>query len=896
MLEDTRLVEYAKSGCKRGQLAWRAATPLCCAHPCKTMTRRGLDRWTRVKSVFSDALDRPPSERTAFVAEACGDDESMRMDVESLLDSDRQAGSFIETPAAALLGQAPLEQSELPDLAAGTFLGPYEILGFVGAGGMSQVYRARDSRLGRIVAIKVVGGAESDPRADRRLVREARHASSLAHPYICTIHEVDEAAGRPFIVMEYVSGRTLRDLVRDGAVELPDLLRLGGQIADALDHAHQRGVIHRDLKSANVVVAADGPAKVLDFGLATRLPDPSTNHTSVSAVTETTVAGTLSHMAPEVLLGHQPNPKGDIWALGVLLYEMASGKLPFKGETSFETSSAILHGNPAPLPSRVPLALRLVVQRCLEKDPSRRYDTATEVRMALEAVERRERLVLTSQLLLRRYGRRLAVGSGLTAIVAVVLVGIVRREQPAAPATDQIQTVAVLPLANVSNDPAQDYFTDGMTETLIGSMGNIDGVRVLSRTTVMKYRASPKPPQDIGRELGADAVLDGSVQRDGDRLRVQARLTSTSTGQTLWTNSYDRSFRETPAVANDIVRAVAASGAMRMTSSARTRLSATRAVDPDVYEAYLKGRYYWNQRSEISIKTAITYFDSAIALDPTYAPPYAAVADCYNQLATLILSTGSPQEWRPKAAAATIKALQIDSEFAEAHATLGYVRHYEWQWRDAEKEFTRAIELNPSYALAHVWYANLLGSQRRFDEALREVFLARDLDPLSLIVNTNVGWILNMARRYDEAIVQLERTLKLDPNYQQAHRRLADAYGSVGRFDEAIAEQQVVVKLSDNNPSSLGGLAQLYAKAGRPAEARRILGDLLIVARTRYVSPGLFASVYLALGEADLAFPWMERAYREQSNYMAYIAVDDTRDAVGSDPRYRDLLRRVGLE
>jgi serine/threonine protein kinase/TolB-like protein/Tfp pilus assembly protein PilF len=861
------------------------------------MDRRGLDRWNRVKSVFSDALDRSPSERPAFVAEACGDDASMRRDVESLLDSDRQAGSFIETPAAALLGQAPLEQSALPDLTPGTLLGPYEILGFVGAGGMSQVYRARDSRLGRIVAIKVVGGAGSDPRAERRLLREARHASSLAHPYICTIHEVDEAAGRPFIVMEYVSGRTLRDLVRNGSVELPDLLRLGIQIADALDHAHQRGVIHRDLKSANVVVAADGPAKVLDFGLSTRLPDPATNHTSMSAVTETaTVAGTLSHMAPEVLLGHQPNPKGDIWALGVLLYEMASGKLPFKGETPFETSSGILHANPAPLPSRVPLALRLVIQRCLEKDPNRRYQTASEVHLALEAVERRERLVLTGRLLLRRYGRRLAVVSGVAAIVTAVLVGIARREQAAAPTAGQIQTVAVLPLANVSNDSAQDYFTEGMTETLIGSMGKIDGVRVLSRTTVMKYRGSSKAPQDVGRELGADAVLDGSVRREGERLRVQARLTSASTGQILWSDSYDRSLREAPAVENDIVRAVAASGAMRMTNSARTRLSATRAVDPDVYEAYLKGRYYWNQRSEVSIKTAITYFDRAIALDPTYAPPYAAVADCYNQLATLILSTGSPQEWRPKAAAAAIKALQIDPELAEAHATLGYVRHYEWQWTDAEREFTRAIELNPSYALAHVWYANLLGSRRRFAEALREVLLARDLDPLSLIVNTNVGWVLNMARRYHEAIVQLERTLKLDPNYQQAHRRLADAYGGVGRFDEAIAEQQVVVKLSDNNPSSLGGLAHLYAKAGRPAEARRILGDLLIVARTRYVSPGLFASIYLALGEADLAFPWIERAYREQSNYMAYIAVDDTRDAVGADPRYRDLLRRVGLD
>jgi tetratricopeptide (TPR) repeat protein len=426
-------------------------------------------------------------------------------------------------------------------------------------------------------------------------------------------------------------------------------------------------------------------------------------------------------------------------------------------------------------------------------------------------------------------------------------------------------------------------------------MGSVDGVRVLSRTTVMKYRGSPKPPDLVGRELAADAVLVGSIQREGERLRLRARFV-TSAGRVLWSQDYDRSLRETLAVQNEIVRAVAASGGMRMTDAARARLSATRAVAPDVHEAFLQGRYYWNHRTEPSIKTAVTYFEKAIALDPTYAPPYAAVADCYNQLGTLFLSTGSPQEWRPRARTVAIKALQIDPELAEAHATLGYTRHYDWRWGDAEKDFKRAIELNPSYALAHIWYANLLGSQRRFDEAFREVSFARDLDPLSLIVNTNVGWIMNMADRYDESMVQLRRTLELDPNYEQAHRRLADAYAGLGRYDDAIRELQTLVRLSNNSSSSLGALAQISARAGRTAEARKILDELLLRARTRYVSPGVLASTYFELGDRDEAFRWVEQAYRERSNYVAYIAIDDALDSVRSDARYLNLLRRVGLE
>jgi eukaryotic-like serine/threonine-protein kinase len=579
----------------------------------------------------------------------------------------------------------------------------------------------------------------------------------------------------------------------------------------------------------------------------------------------------------------------------VLLYEMASGDLPFRGETAFETSSAILNADPKPLPSHVPLTLRLVIQRCLEKDPRLRYQRAADVRAALEAVERREWVRVAAHLLLTRYRRRAGLAGLAAVIVGLAIAAIGQLDSPRPAGDVPIGTLAVLPLTNSSQESSQDYFADGITEALIAAMGGVDGIRVLSRTTVMKYRGSPKPPEVVGRELAADAVLVGSIQREGERLRIHARFV-TSAGRILWSQDYDRSLRETLAVQNEIVRAVAASGGMRMTDAARARLSATRAVAPDVHEAFLQGRYYWNQRTQASLNTAVTYFEKAIALDPTYAPPYAAVADCYNQLGTLILGTGSPQEWRPRARAAAIKALQIDPELAEAHATLGYTRHYDWHWSDAERDFRRAIELNPSYALAHVWYANLLGSQRRFDEAFREVSFARDLDPLSLIVNTNVGWIMNMANRYDEAMMQLHRTLELDPNYEQAHKRLADAYRGLGRYDDAIREVQTLARLTNNSSSSLGTLAQIYARAGRTAEARKILDELLLRAQAGYVSPGVLASIYFELADRDEAFRWVEEACRERSNYVAYILIDDAFDSVRSDARYLNLLRRIGLK
>jgi tetratricopeptide (TPR) repeat protein len=399
----------------------------------------------------------------------------------------------------------------------------------------------------------------------------------------------------------------------------------------------------------------------------------------------------------------------------------------------------------------------------------------------------------------------------------------------------------------------------------------------------------------MAHKAGADHVLEGSVERTADRIRLSARLVEAASGREIWSQEYQRDAREIQALQATVAKAVAQAVDIEITADDARRFAAVRAVAPDVYEAYLKGRYYWNQRTRASIRTAIGHFEAALALDPTYAPAYAALADCYNQLGTVMVGGGPPREWRPKAAEAAIKALQIDADLAEAHATLGYVRHYDWEWAEAESSFKRAIALNPSYALARIWYANYLCSRLRFDEAVREVMIARSLDPLSLIVSTNVGWVLQMARRNDEAIVELERALALDPTYLQAHMRLAASYIHAGRFDAAIEENQAIARLSNGSAASLVGLEHTKMLAGRPHEFERRFSELLAGLPEAYVSPGALANTYFGAGRIDEGFIWLDRAYRERTNNIAYLAAEPVYDRVREDPRFKALLRAIGL-
>jgi len=857
----------------------------------------GPDRWQRVKAVFLEVVEQPPLDRETTLTRLCIGDDDLRREVESLLASEAEASGLLEQPAHSILDEADDadEGHWRPRLEIGTTLGPYEIVGFIAAGGMGEVYRARHTVLGRVVAIKTVGADLGDASGRRRLVREARHAATLKHRNICTIYEVGESAGdeQPFIVMEYLDGRSLRTVVHDGPRELGQILRVGIQVADALAHAHEHGIVHRDLKSSNIVIDSTGRVVVLDFGLAKRVSSSSDGPAGDSTLTtHGVVAGTLTHMAPEVLLGSPADARSDVWALGVLLYELATGRLPFVGRTSYETSAAIISDPPRTMSTRVPLALRLVIERCLAKKPEARYQRASDVGAALDAIERRRAWPLVGRLLVSMRRRTLrAIAAAIVLVPALVWAGAKLRPRIGLGATARL---AILPLGNATGDSTAGYFADGMTDALIAQLGAATNVRVVSRASASRAAARARTTADVAKQLGASMLVQGTLRRTSGRVAVDMRLVEPTRGRALWSDKYERDASDVLALQADIVRALALAIRLTLRPEAEGRLATVRAVRPDVYEEFLKGRFEWNKRTAQSLQRAMAHFSRAVELDPTYAPAHAALADCYNQLGTVLVGTGSPKLFRPRAEAEAIRAMQIDPLVAEAHAALGYAKHYGLQWPEAEREFRRAIELNPSYSLVHVWYANLLMSQRRFDEALREVGLARELDPFSLIVNTNVAWILDFSGRYQAAIDQLRATLAIDSNYVQAHVRLAGALSSAGRFDEALAEAQRVVALTGRAPSGLGTLAVAQAEAGRKAEASATLTEILALAHAQYVPPWTIGAAYAALGNVDSAVVWVERAFDERSNFIAYLAVEPLALTLRHNPRFQRLLTRVG--
>ena len=772
---------------------------------------------------------------------------------------------------------------------------------------MGVVYRARDERLDRDVALKVLpAGALADDAARRRFRKEALTLAKLAHPHIAMIFDFDTQDGVDFLVMEYVAGQTLALKLNEGVMPEKETIALGAQVAAALEEAHEQGVVHRDLNPRNILVTSRGQTKVLDFGLAKLLrPRGDVEATQSFAETEG-VAGTLPYMAPEQLRAEALDGRTDIYALGCVFYEMAAGRRPFTEDSAPRLTEEILHQtavSPRALNARLSPQFETIILKCLAKDPEDRYQSAKEVSVDLRRLATSRAVAVAETKPRRTQARwlRIAIGGGagaisIAALLIVLNAGGVRDRLLGKTGTEHIRSLAVLPLENLSRDPEQEYFADGMTEQLITDLAKISELKVISRTSVMQYKGARKPLPQIAQELGVDAVVEGSVQRSGDRVRISAQLIDARADQHLWARSYERDLRNVLALQDDVAQAIANELKIKLASQGQPRLAGSRPVDPEAYEAYLKGHYYASKRTEKDLKKSIEYFQQAIEKDPNYASAYSGMADAYALLG--FRGNLPSNDALSKAKEAALKAVKLDDSLAEAHASLAFIAEiHEWDWATAEREYKRALELNPGYAAGHNWYAGYLMYVGRFDEGIAEAKRARDLDPLSLPVNNALAGRLLVAGRVDEALEQLKKTLEMDPRFAPAHQTLGWAYLNMGKHEEAIQEFQQALQLSgtdDTNPIVDLGFA--YAAAGKREQARKILAKLKKLHEQGVVPSGSIAILYGALGELDEAFAWLEKAYEERDPELTYIKVPARRfEPLRHDPRYQDMLRRMGL-
>ncbi len=838
-------------------------------------------------------------------------------------------------------------------LPAGTRLGRYEIRSQLGMGGMGEVYLAKDMQLRRRVALKILPPdlAANQDRM-RRFVQEAQAAAVLNHPNIAHIYEIGESDGRHFIAMEYVDGATLREKIHREKTDLRKLLRYLQQVAEGLAKAHATGIVHRDLKPENIMITSDGHAKILDFGLA-KLMDPQplsglsgeSDSEIATAIlqqhsTPGTVLGTVGYMSPEQALGRtsEIDHRSDIFSFGCILYEAAVGQKAFQGKDALDSLHKIVHG-PTPQISgggaSSPDELQRIIRRCLAKDPEKRYHSIKDVAIELEelrdALQGAAEPVYSSQSALsgvtasasgtaagidsarqstastravvpplptssaeyiageiKQHKRSAAIVALLVVTVTAVGLGYYFHAKNAQVA---INSIAVLPFKNTTGDQDTEYVSDGISESLINSLSQLPGVKVIASSSSFRYKGRDADPQEVANGLGVEAILTGKVSRRGDNLLISVELVNARDRTQVWGEQYNRNSADLLAVQTEISRDIAEKLRLRLSSGEQQQLAKRETVNPRAYEMMLKGLFYRREGGTENSKKAIDYYNQAIALDPAYALAYAELSVTYIDLAAG--SVLDPKEFTPKAEAAARKALALDESLADAHYALALAKRAAWEWASAEREYQRAIELNPNLAAAHLRYAFYLDLVGRPKQAIAEIEQARELDPLSAAVNANVGYVLYLAREYDQAIESLQKTLELDQNFPPTHNIFGYTYAAKGMYAKAIAAYQEAINSGNKSPSLQIYLGTAYAQAGDREKAQAILEQLQT--SERYVSPCELAILYAALGERERAFASLETAYAAHDPNLEYLGAQPAYDSLRSDPRFADLVRRVGL-
>jgi len=756
----------------------------------------------------------------------------------------------------------------------GQTLGRYRIVECLGEGGMGVVFRAEDPRLERDVALKVLKqDALDDEDSKRRFRLEARALSRLLHPNIATLFDFDSDRGVDFLVLEFVAGESLARTLANGPLPETRARAIALDVTEGLQSAHEKGIVHRDLKPGNIVITPRGRAKVLDFGLARVMPGAASLTQSATVSGPSALVGTVPYMSPEQVRDGRVDASSDLYALGALLFEMTTGKRPFGGDDLLSLLYQIVH-EPAPLLRIVhpglSAELEAVVARCLEKAPLRRFSDAAALLRALRGESSDD-------------GRGLPTRTAFSA------------DASESGPDRGIRSLVVLPFENRSGDPAQEFFADGMTDALIADLSQIAALRVISRTSAMRFKGTHPPLSEIARELRVDGVVEGSALRVGDRVRITVQLVDVASDRNLWAKSYERGLTDILALQSEVAHAIADEIRIQVTPDERARLRSKGTVNPAAHVAYLQGSFLWNRFTEESVREAIRRFEEALAIDPNYAAAYGGLADSYIMLANHHILP--PREGFSLGRKAAERGLSLDESLAELHTSLGWIhRLFDWDWPAAERESLRAIQLNPGYAFGRSRYALLLSGMGRHEEAIAEAQRAHELDPLNLLTYTVVGDTLFYARRFDRSVVPYRKCLELDPTFGAAHTDLARSLEQVGRPEEAIEEFVRGTAGPDGLPRPSSGLAILYARAGRQENARATLEAVQALALKQFVSPYGIASYYAVIGDNQRALDWLEKAYSERDGTLVWLKVHPRLDGLRGEPRFRDLLARMRLD